>query len=74
MWNFEHRRAPEVNSKRKINFMGIMEWKIKGSEAQQTIAKEITKPWYRKFEVWIGIVANIIALCALIIAIIALRK
>ena len=35
---------------------------------------EIVKPWYKKAEFWIGIIANVIALGALIVAIIALKK
>ncbi len=38
------------------------------------MANEMTKPWYKKVEFWIGIIANIIALGALMIAIIALQK
>ncbi len=43
-------------------------------EATTRAANDITKPWYRKTESWIGIVANIIALSALVVAIIALQK
>ena len=43
-------------------------------EATTKAANEITKPWYKKAEFWIGIVANIIALSALIVAIIALKN
>lgn len=52
--------------------MGLMEWKIKSADSLQTLANQATKPWYRKPEFWIGIVANIIALAALIVAIKAL--
>ena len=48
--------------------------KIESAEALKTIAKEASKPWYLKIEIWIGIVANIIAVGALIVAIIALQK
>lgn len=41
--------------------MGILKHKIRGTEAEQTIAKEISKPWYKKIESWLSIV-NIIAL------------
>ena len=51
--------------------MGIREryW-----EATTKAANEIIKPWFKKPEFWIGIVANVIALGALAVAIIALRK
>lgn len=52
--------------------MGLMEWKIKGAESLELLAKQAIKPWYKKPEFWIGIIANIIALGALIVAIIAL--
>ena len=32
--------------------MGIMEHEIKGTEAEQSIVKEATKPWYRKKKPW----------------------
>ena len=48
--------------------------KIESAEALKTIAAETAKPWYRKPEVWIGIVPNIIALGALIVAVVALLK
>ena len=54
--------------------VGIMAPKIEGTEALKTMAKEASKPWYLKAEAWIGIVANVIALGALVVAIIALRK
>ena len=43
-------------------------------EATTKAANKITKPWYKKPEFWIGIVANMIAFGALIVAIIALQK
>lgn len=46
--------------------MGILEHKIKGTEAEQTITKAITKPWYKKVESWL-IIVNIVALIANII-------
>lgn len=49
--------------------MGIRE---KYWEATTKMANEVSKPWYRKAEFWIGIIANLIALIALIVAIIAL--
>lgn len=51
--------------------MGIREryW-----EATTKAADEMTKSWYKKPEFWIGIVANLIALGALIVAIIAIQK
>src|SRR3989344_5369028 len=53
------------------NNMGMKEryW-----EATTKAANEITKPWYKKAEFWIGIIANVIALGALIVAITALKK
>ncbi len=48
--------------------------KIESAEALKKLAAEATKPWHNKPEVWVGIVANIIALGALVIAIIALNK
>lgn len=41
-------------------------------EATTKAANELAKSWYKKPEFWIGIVANVIALSALIVAIIAL--
>ena len=43
-------------------------------EATTKMANEVSKPWHKKAEFWIGIIANIIALGALIVAIIALKK
>ncbi len=54
--------------------MGNMAPKIESAEALKAMAKEASKPWYLKVEAWIGIVANVIALGALIVAIIALQK
>ncbi|MBI4065797.1 hypothetical protein HY412_01205 [Candidatus Kaiserbacteria bacterium] len=54
--------------------MGIMAPQIETAQAIKTIANEATKQWYKKAEFWIGVVANIIALGALAVAIIALRK
>ncbi len=36
--------------------MGIMESKIEGTKAQQTMAKEMTKPWHRRLETWLTII------------------
>lgn len=41
--------------------MGTMEHKIKGSEAEQKIAEQLSKPWYKKVESWL-VVVNIVAL------------
>ena len=41
--------------------MGLMEHKIEGNKAEQTIARELSKPWYRKIESWLTVV-NILAL------------
>jgi len=46
--------------------MGILAPKIESAEALKTIARESTKPWYKKGEYWIGIIANIIAIIALL--------
>lgn len=54
--------------------MGLMAPKIETAQALKTMANEITKPWYKKPEFWIGIIANLFALGALIVAIIALGK
>jgi hypothetical protein len=54
--------------------MGLLAPKIESAQALKTIANEVSKPWYRKAEFWIGIIANIIALGALVVAIIALQK
>jgi hypothetical protein len=54
--------------------MGLMAPKIESAEALKTIAKETSKPWYKKVEIWIGIIANIIALFALVVAMIALNN
>lgn len=54
--------------------MGLMAPKIESAEALKAMAKEATKSWYKKPEFWIGITANVIALGALIVAIIALNK
>jgi len=51
-----------------------MEMKERYWEATTKAAIEIAKPWYKKAEFWIGIIANVIALGALIVAIIALKK
>ena len=40
--------------------------KIESAEALKKIANEYTKPWYKKGEYWIGIVANVIAIIALL--------
>ena len=54
--------------------MGLLAPKIESAQALKTMANEMTKPWYKKVEFWIGIIANIIALGALTVAIIALLK
>ncbi len=54
--------------------MGLLAPKIESAQALKTMASEMTKPWYKKAEFWIGIIANVIALGALVVAIIALRK
>ncbi len=54
--------------------MGLLAPKIETAKALKTMANEITKPWYKKPEFWIGITANIIALGALVVAMIALQK
>ena len=43
-------------------------------EATTKMANEASNPWYKKAEYWIGIIANLIALGALVVAIIALQK
>ena len=43
-------------------------------EATTKMANDVSKPWYKKVEFWIGIIANLIALGALMVAIIALQK
>ena len=48
------------------NDMGLMESKIKSARALETMAKGATKPWYKKGEYWIGIIANVIAIMALL--------
>lgn len=55
------------------NNMGIMAPQIETAQALKTIANEATRPWYKKAEFWIGIVANMIALGALMVAIVALQ-
>lgn len=54
--------------------MGLLAPKIESAQALKTIANEISRPWYKKAEFWIGIVTNIIALGALVVAVIVLRK
>ena len=54
--------------------MGLMAPKIESAEALKKMASEASKPWHKKPEVWIGVVANVIALGALIVAIIALQN
>jgi hypothetical protein len=46
--------------------MGLLAPKIEGAQALKTIASEVAKPWYKKGEYWVGIVANIIAMIALL--------
>ena len=43
-------------------------------EATTKMANDVTKPWHKKPEFWIGIIGNIIASGALIVAIIALQN
>lgn len=54
--------------------MGLLAPKIESAQALKDMAEEAKKPWYKKVEIWIGIIANIIALCALVVAIVALEK
>jgi hypothetical protein len=54
--------------------MGLMAHKTETAQALKTMAIEITKPWYKKPEFWMGIFANVIALGALVVAVIALKK
>jgi len=54
--------------------MGLLAPKIESAQALKTMADEMTKPWYRKVEFWIGIIANIIALGVLTVTVIALWK
>ncbi len=54
--------------------MGLLTPKTETAEALKTIANQSTKRWYKKTEFWISISANIIALGALVVAIIALYK
>lgn len=49
-----------------LDNMGLMAPKIESAEALKSIAKEATRPWYKKVEFWIGIIANIIAIIALL--------
>src|SRR3989344_5984010 len=58
----------------ELNLENNMEMKERYWEATTKAAIEIAKPWYKKAEFWIGIIANVIALGALIVAIIALKK
>ncbi len=46
--------------------MGLLKWKIDSAEALKTMANEVAKPWYKKAEFWIGIIANILAIIALL--------
>lgn len=46
--------------------MGLMEWKIKGNDAERKIANEIAKPWYKKPEVWFSLIAAITGIISLI--------
>jgi len=46
--------------------MGILAPKIESAEAFKAIAKEYTKPWYKKVEFWMATFADIIALIALL--------
>ena len=43
-----------------------MQLEEKNTKALEDMAKVATKPWHKKLELWIGIVANAIALIALI--------
>ena len=53
--------------------MGLMA-KNRKCRSIKKLAMEATKPWHKKPEVWIGIVANVIALGALAVAVVALVK
>lgn len=43
-----------------------MQLEENSTKALQDMAKVATKPWYKKAEFWIGIIANAIALAAFI--------
>lgn len=43
--------------------MGLKE---RGQQAMVNIANEYTRPWYKKGEYWVGIIANVIAIIALL--------
>lgn len=43
-----------------------MQLEENSTKALQDMARVATKPWYKKAEFWIGIVANTIALVALV--------
>ena len=55
----------------KNKFMGLKE---KSQQALVDMVGEIKKPEWKTFSFWIGTIANLIALGALIVAIIALLK
>lgn len=46
--------------------MGLMAPRIESAEALKTMAKEASKPWYKKVEFWMAAVANILAVIALL--------
>lgn len=54
--------------------MGLMAPKIESTEALKVIAKAASKPWHRKAEIWMSVTANVIAIGALIVAVIALQR
>lgn len=51
--------------------MGLKE---RSQQARIDMAEEMKKPEWKRSSFWIGIFANLIALGALVVAIIALRK
>lgn len=53
--------------------MGLLAPKIESAEALKIIAKESTKPWYKKVESWL-VVINIVALIVNIVIMIATIK
>lgn len=47
--------------------------KIESAEALKTLAKETSKPWYKKAEVWIGVIANAIAIFGLFFSVVQIK-
>ncbi|MCL5781874.1 MAG: hypothetical protein M1459_00765 [Patescibacteria group bacterium] len=48
--------------------MGLLKWKddvAKASDAMDALAKEYTKPSYKKVEFWLSIIAIVISIIAL---------